>query len=99
MSTLLTPMAVLIEFPWLALLIGAVLVTLGRRLSRRTAVLVGGLWVLYGLYETGMRLRWLCSGECNIRIDLLLLYPVLLVATVAAVVSLLRGRGAARPMT
>jgi ABC-type transport system involved in cytochrome c biogenesis permease subunit len=90
-------MAVLIEFPWLALLIGAVLVTLGRRLRRQTAVVVGGLWVMYGLYETGMRLRWLCSGECNIRIDLLLLYPVLLVATVAAVVSLLRARSATGP--
>jgi len=90
-STLLTPMAALIEFPWLALLIGAVLIALGRRRGRRTGVVVGALWVVYGLYETGMRLRWLCTGECNIRIDLLLLYPLLLVATVAAIVSLLRG--------
>jgi hypothetical protein len=92
-------MAVLIEFPWLALLIGAVLVILGRWRGRPAAALVGGLWVLYGLYEMGMRLRWLCSGECNIRIDLLLLYPMLLVATVAGVMSLLPGRAATGPTT
>jgi hypothetical protein len=39
-----------------------------------------------------MRLRWLCSGECNIRVDLLLIYPLLLATTVVGIVSLLRTR-------
>jgi hypothetical protein len=52
--------------------------------------------LLYAVYETAMRLRWLCSGECNIRVDLLLIYPLLLAATVAAAVSLLRARRAPR---
>lgn len=28
--------------------------------------------------------RILCSGECNIRVDLLVIYPVLVVASVSA---------------
>ena len=34
-------------------------------------LLAAGLWALYGLWEWGMQSRVLCSGECNIRIDLL----------------------------
>ena len=34
-----------------------------------------------------MKLRILCSGECNIRIDLLALYPVLAAASLAGVVA------------
>ena len=87
-------MAMFIVHPWLALVIGTILVGLGRWRRRRTAMAAGGLWLLYGLYETGIRVRWLCSGECNIRVDLLLLYPFLLVATIAGAVSLLRRRKA-----
>lgn len=39
-----------------------------------------------------MKLRLLCSGECNIRVDLLLLYPVLAFLSVAAVVAAMRAR-------
>jgi hypothetical protein len=83
-------MAILIEHPWLAACIGALLVGLGRLRHRRTTVIAGGLWFLYWAYETGMQLRWFCTGECNIRVDLLLLYPLLLLAFVVGVVSLLR---------
>jgi hypothetical protein len=43
--------------------------------------------VLHLPYEYAMKLRILCSGECNIRVDLLLLYPALLVLSLAAVVA------------
>jgi hypothetical protein len=82
--------AILIEYPWLAAAIGVLFVALGRRTHRTTAAVVGLVWLLYAAYETGMRLRWLCSGECNIRVDLLLIYPGLLIATVAAIVTLVR---------
>ena len=87
-------MGILIEYPWLAAVPGVILLGLGGRKGRRAAVGAGLFWLVYALYETGMRLRWLCSGECNIRVDLLLLYPLLLVATIAGVVSLVR---ASRP--
>lgn len=90
MHLIYAPMAILIEYPWLAALIGAALVGLGKWRRRRIAVLMGGVWLVYAVYETGMKLRWLCSGECNIRIDLLVLYPLLLAALVVAVVGLVR---------
>ena len=45
---------------------------LGRR--RRAAVAVGLVWLLYAVYETGMKQRWLCSGECNMPGDELIAY-------------------------
>ena len=83
-------MAMLIEYPVVAGVVGAILLGLGRHAGRRVAVVVGGTWLAYALYESGMKRRWLCSGECNIRIDLLVIYPVLLVGLLAAGISLLR---------
>jgi hypothetical protein len=88
----LSVMAIFTQYPWLAAVIGVFLVGLGRARARRTAIVVGVIWLLYAAYETAMRLRWLCSGECNIRVDLLLIYPLLLAATLVGIVSLLRAR-------
>jgi hypothetical protein len=46
--------------------------------------LAAGLWVLYTVYEHLMKWRVLCSGDCNIRADLLVLYPALAVVSIAA---------------
>jgi formate hydrogenlyase subunit 3/multisubunit Na+/H+ antiporter MnhD subunit len=89
-------MGIFILYPWLAAVIGVLFVGLGQRRRRPTAIVVGGIWLLYAAYETAMRLRWLCSGECNIRVDLLLIYPLLLAATVVAIVNLLRTRRSPR---
>ncbi|MBK7927450.1 MAG: hypothetical protein IPJ98_08150 [Bryobacterales bacterium] len=51
-----------------------------------------GLWAAYCVYEGLMEARVLCSGECNIRVDLLVVYPVLVVVSGWAVVRSLRGR-------
>jgi hypothetical protein len=56
------------------------------------AAVATALWLAYAGYETLMHLRVLCSGECNIRVDLLLLYPVLLVASLVALWRTLRRR-------
>ncbi len=57
------------------------------RMTRIRLVLVTGvLWILYGIYEYLMQIRVLCSGECNIRVDLLLIYPILLIYTIASMV-------------
>ena len=97
MDRVLGAMAIFIEYPVLAAAIGGVLLALGRRSHRRGAVGAGIAWLLYGLYEFGMKQRWLCSGECNIRIDLLVIYPLLLVGLVAAGVSLFRVPARTRP--
>ena len=83
-------MAILVEYPFLAALIGIGLVALGRVRGRRVPVGVGLVWLLYSVYELGMQRRWLCTGECDIRIDLLVIYPALLVGLIIAGISLLR---------
>ncbi|MEP7226362.1 MAG: hypothetical protein ABI785_03295 [Gemmatimonadales bacterium] len=87
---ILSTMGIFITYPWLAAVLGVVLLAVGGRPGGRAATVAGVMWLLYALYETGMKQRWLCTGECNIRVDLLLVYPMLMVLTVVAAVSLLR---------
>ncbi len=83
-------MALFIEWPWLALVPAAAFWALHRASRRRPAAVAAGLWLLYALYEQGMRSRLLCSGECNIRVDLLLIYPLLLAVSILGLVAALR---------
>jgi hypothetical protein len=74
--------------PWLAALVGVLFVTLGRKVRRWGVVTTGAIWLAYAAYETGMKQRWLCTGECNIRVDLLLIFPVLIISSILAALSL-----------
>jgi hypothetical protein len=68
----------------IALLLAAAM-ALGWRISgRRGFFVLAVLWVAYAVYEYLMYIRVLCSGECNIRVDLLLIYPALLGSTLWA---------------
>ena len=91
MDRVLSGMAIFIEYPLLAAVVGVLLFGLGRWTRHRTPVVAGLSWLLYSVYELGMKQRWLCGGECNIRLDLLLIYPVLLLGLLAAGISILRG--------
>lgn len=86
----MTLLRLFVQSPWLALLpalaFGVTAVRRRRPLVRAAAV----AWLAYAGYETLMARRVFCSGECNIRIDLLLLYPALFVLSVAAAVSAIR---------
>ena len=92
-ATALGILAVLsIALPMLALLPAGFLAAL-HWISRRKATLVAaGSWFCYFWYEWGMKLRILCSGECNIRVDLLLIYPLLFVISLAAIFAFLHER-------
>ncbi|MBI3988090.1 MAG: hypothetical protein HY347_00590 [candidate division NC10 bacterium] len=80
-------MAILIEEPLLAAVPCGVFLALFA-VSRKLLVLVAaGAWLAYLPYELAMKLRILCSGECNIRVDLLFLYPALLVVSVVGLVA------------
>ena len=82
MDVLFRNMAVLIEHPLLAAVPGAAFVALFA-VSRKLLVLTAAAaWLAYLPYEYAMKLRLLCSGECNIRLDLLVLYPALLLISV-----------------
>ena len=60
--------------------------------TRRGLVVLVLAWVAYGVYEYLMYRRVLCSGECNIRVDLLLIYPLLLGGTLWYVASAIRAK-------
>ena len=85
-------LGIMIAYPWLAFATAGVLVALWLWRRARSAAIAAALWIAYGVYETLMLMRVLCTGECNIRVDLLLFYPVLLVATLVALWRTLRGR-------
>ena len=85
-------MAPLIGDPWLALVPAALCLAVYLYSRRRLALLSAGLWLFYCAYEYGMTLRVLCSGECNIRVDLLLIYPLLLLATAASLLTIFFSR-------
>jgi len=79
-----------IAHPWLALVPAIAFALLFGWTGRRTLVVVASMWFLYAVYEYAHYRRWLCSGECDIRLDLLLLYPFLLVVSLVGVAVALR---------
>ncbi len=85
-------MGILIAHPWLALIAAGFFALLWRSSRNRMTALVALAWGCYAGYEYLMHARVLCTGECNIRIDLLLIYPVLLVLSIVAVVNCMRAR-------
>jgi hypothetical protein len=54
----------------------------------RLTLSAGLCWLLYAGYEQMMKWRILCSGECNIRIDLLGIYPLLLLLSAGALIAI-----------
>jgi hypothetical protein len=78
-------LAIFVAAPWLALIPAILFGLVYRRTRVRAALVATSAWLTYFLYEEGMRRRILCSGECNIRVDLLLIYPILLVISAMAV--------------
>jgi len=92
MSWFFQSFAVFIAHPFLAIVVsglfGVLFYVSGGKLLAATA----GAWLIYGIYEYLMHFRVLCTGECNIRVDLLLLYPALALLSVIAVVRFCRSR-------
>jgi hypothetical protein len=89
-------LGVFIAWPALALAPAALFAALYLR-CRRTSVLLAALaWLAYVPYEQAMKLRILCSGECNIRVDLLLFYPMLALLSALAVAAFFKAKRAGR---
>lgn len=94
MEILLIPLMAMgvmfIVAPFLALLPASIFAWFYLK-SRHWVVLIASfLWVLYTAYEYSMKLRILCSGECNIRIDLVLIYPLLLLISILAIMIIIK---------
>jgi hypothetical protein len=78
------PFVAFMEWPALALVPAGVFGALFARRRRRFLLATAILWALYCAYEAGMKLRLLCGGECNIRVDLILLAPLLWAVSIVA---------------
>ena len=74
-------MGILVEHPSLTLVPTILFLVLFRTSNSRIVLVAALLWLAYLPYEYAMKLRILCSGECNIRIDLLLIYPALVLSS------------------
>lgn len=83
-------LGLMIGFPFLALLPAALFAFFYGRSRSRVTLVAALAWLAYFPYEQAMKLRILCSGECNIRVDLLLFYPLLAIVSVMAVAAYLK---------
>ena len=71
--------------PRLALVPAAALTSMFARCRRRIVLVAAMAWLASVPYELAMKFPVLCSGECNIRVDLLLLYPILAFLSLAGI--------------
>ena len=78
---------ILVRWPLLALIPAVLLLAFARWSRHPLARAAAAAWGLYVVYESLMKQHVLCSGECNIRIDLLLVYPALVVLSVLALIA------------
>jgi hypothetical protein len=90
MSFFYRTMGVLVAQPLLAAVPAAIFFALYAASRTSLALIAAAAWLLYVPYEYGMTFRILCSGECNIRVDLLLIYPALVILSVIALVASVR---------
>jgi len=79
------------QWPLTAFIPAAVFFALALRSQRTLVWSAAFVWVAYGVYEFLMQAGVLCPEECN-RLDLLVIDPFLLVLSIAALLSSLRGR-------
>lgn len=79
-------MGIFAGYPWLVIFPIALLLFIGYAAKARFATAIGILWIIYGMYEWMMHARILCSGDCNIRMDLLFIYPILLLLSLTALI-------------
>jgi hypothetical protein len=78
-------LGIFVIWPFLALIPAVIFGIMFVTRRRRLALIASLMWLGYFPYEQAMKLRILCSGECNIRVDLVLIYPVLALVSALAV--------------
>ena len=76
-----------VDQPLLAILPAAFLACSALVARERILWIAAAAWLTYGLYELGNSSGLLCSGDCNIRADLLFIAPVLLIMSFYALAS------------
>lgn len=87
-------LGVFIIWPAFALVPAAIFIFMFVKCRRPVIFFTALAWLAYFPYEQAMKLRILCSGECNIRIDLLLFYPLLAFLSAFAIYSYIKTNNA-----
>jgi uncharacterized membrane protein len=64
--------------------VAVILLAAGSQRPRPAVIVAAILWLLYAVYEYHVATGALCDADCNIRVDLVLLFPILAIATVYA---------------
>lgn len=86
---------ILIIFPFGAAIIGALYLRMYFKAKARLSLVTGLLWLMYSLYEHLIYFNIACPEGCNIRVDLLLIYPILFVMSVISTVLYFRKKNMA----
>jgi hypothetical protein len=84
---LIRGMGVMAGYPALILLPMAALVALAWLSRSRIATGVAIAWAVYLVYETMRYFEILCIGDCHMRLELAVIYPLLLLGSVVAMVA------------
>ena len=79
-------MGIFAGYPWLVLIPVALFFYIGIAARARFATAIAILWLVYGTYEWLMYARVLCRGDCDARIDLVFIYPLLLLVSLTALI-------------
>jgi hypothetical protein len=88
-------LTVFIAWPWLAAVPAIFFFWLNSRFHLRVTLFTSLLWTVYLFWELGIWAHLFSDGDSNIRIDLLLIYPLLAVLSALSIgwvlVSMYRG--------
>jgi hypothetical protein len=79
-------MGIFAGYPWLVILPIALFFFIGIAARAWFATATAILWLIYGMYEWMIYARILCSGDCDLRVDLALIYPILLLVSLTALI-------------
>ena len=71
-------------FAFAAAMMAAIHLAAGWQRPRLAVIVSGILWLLYAVYERLVATGVLCDANCNIRVDLVFLIPILWLATFCA---------------
>jgi hypothetical protein len=89
-------LGIFVAWPFLALIPALIFAWLFIAMRRLGVLVASVAWLAYFAYEEAVKLRILCSGECNIRVDLLLFYPILAFISALALYAYIRAIRARR---
>lgn len=96
-SIMIACIDLLMEHPLLALIPSLSFFVLAFYTRRLTVAFAAIAWGLYAAYEEAMRLHFFCPRGCNIRLDLILIYPLLIALSIAGLVVGLRRPRSVQP--